>query len=38
MPDIESPLTDFRFPPELPEARSTFRFVSDLRYIDPCGV
>lgn len=37
MPTFELSLTDFAFPANLPESRSTFRFLVDLRYIDATG-
>jgi hypothetical protein len=37
MPTFELTLNDFTFPKTLPESRSTFRFLIDLRYIDSDG-
>lgn len=37
MPNFELKLTKFDFPANLPEARSTFRFLIDIRYIDAKG-
>jgi hypothetical protein len=37
MPNFELTLEGFTFPKDLPEARSTFRFLIDIRYIDPDG-
>lgn len=37
MPNFELTLDGFTFPKDLPEARSTFRFLIDIRYIDPDG-
>src|SRR5215813_13531442 len=34
MPNFELTLTGFSFPTDLPESRSTFRFLVDIRYID----
>jgi hypothetical protein len=34
MPTYELSLTDFAFPKDLPESRSTFRMLLDVRYID----
>jgi hypothetical protein len=37
MPNFELTLEKFNFPDDLPEARSTFRFLIDIRYIDAKG-
>jgi len=37
MPTFELSLTDFNFPADLPESRSTFRMLLDVRYIDTDG-
>lgn len=37
MPTFELSLTDFTFPKQLPESRSTFRMLLDVRYIDSEG-
>jgi len=37
MPNFELTFDKFDFPDTLPEARSTFRFLVDIRYIDPKG-
>jgi hypothetical protein len=37
MPNFELTVEKFDFPDSLPEARSTFRFLVDIRYIDPKG-
>jgi len=37
MPTFELSLTDFTFPPDLPESRSTFRMLLDVRYVDTDG-
>ena len=37
MPNFELTLEKFDFPDNLPEARSTFRFLIDIRYVDPNG-
>ena len=37
MPTYELSLTDFTFPKDLPESRSTFRMLMDVRYIDSQG-
>jgi hypothetical protein len=37
MPNFELTLEKFDFPDNLPEARSTFRFLIDIRYVDSKG-
>jgi len=37
MPTFELSLSDFTFPANLPESRSTFRMLLDVRYIDTDG-
>lgn len=37
MPNFELTLEKFDFPDELPEARSTFRFIIDIRYVNAKG-
>jgi len=37
MANFELTFEGFTFPKELPQARSTFRFLIDIRYIDPDG-
>lgn len=37
MPNFELTFEGFSFPKDLPEARSTFRFLIDIRYIDDGG-